>query len=149
MAMVGFKTLRGAEVPKYKHEGDSGMDVKAIIEEPITLGMLERVTVPTGLCMVIPDGHEIQARPRSGLARDFGVVAMFGTIDNPYTGEVSITIINLSKEEFKILPKERIAQIVLVKVEKIQPYGIVGDMPKTSRGADGFGSTGRFDTNEA
>ena len=108
----------GVQKPMYMTEGSAGMDVRANIKEPITLGSLERVLVPTGIKMEIPMGYEVQVRPRSGLALKHGISMANtpGTIDSDYRGEIGVIMINLSKEDFVINPDERIAQLVLGKV---------------------------------
>ena len=109
-------------VPAYATEKSAGMDLKADITEPITLGPLERAMVPTGLYMALPDGTEAQVRPRSGLAAKFGISVLNapGTIDADYRGEVKVILVNLSNEPFVVNPGERIAQLVIAKYEKIE-----------------------------
>ncbi len=133
----------GVEKPVYMTEGAAGMDVRANITEPITLGSLDRVLVPTGIKMEIPLGYEVQVRPRSGLALKHGIALVNspGTIDSDYRGEVGIIMINLSKEEFVINPNERIAQLVLGKVYLMD--FVEDDLSETERGAGGFGHTGK------
>ena len=109
-------------VPAYATEKSAGMDLKADITEPITLGPLERAMVPTGLYMALPDGTEAQVRPRSGLAAKYGISVLNapGTIDADYRGEVKVILVNLSNEPFVVNPGERIAQLVIAKYEKIE-----------------------------
>jgi dUTP pyrophosphatase len=120
------------------------MDLKANIEEPITLGPLERAMVPTGLYIALPDGTEAQVRPRSGLAAKFGISVLNspGTIDADYRGEVKVILVNLSNEPFVINPGERIAQMVVARYEKVE-WDEVEVLDETERGEGGFGSTGR------
>lgn len=118
--------------------------MKANIDEPITLGPLERAMVPTGLFIALPDGTEAQVRPRSGLAAKFGISVLNapGTIDADYRGEVKVILVNLSNEPFTINPGERIAQMVVARYEKVE-WDEVEVLDDTERGAGGFGSTGR------
>lgn len=134
----------GVELPKYMTEGAAGMDVKANIAEPITLKSLERKLIPTGIKMEIPNGYEVQVRPRSGLALKHGVTLVNtpGTIDSDYRGEVGIILINLSSEEFVVNPGERIGQLVLQKVYKME-FEEVEELSATVRAEGGFGHTGK------
>lgn len=133
----------GVETPMYMTEGSAGMDVRAYIKKPITLGSLERALIPTGIKMEIPEGYEIQVRPRSGLALKHGISMANtpGTIDSDYRGEIGVIMINLSKEDFVINPGERIAQLVLGKVYQMDL--VEGELSVTERGEGGFGHTGR------
>lgn len=129
--------------PAYATEKSAGMDLKANIDEPITLGPLQRAMVPTGLYMALPDGTEAQVRPRSGLAAKHGVSVLNapGTVDADYRGEVKVILVNLSNEPFVINPGERIAQLVVARYEKVE-WDEVDVLDETERGAGGFGSTG-------
>lgn len=131
------------ELPKYETPGAAGMDIRANITEPIVLGSLERTLVPTGLKIAIPEGYEVQVRPRSGLALKHGISMANtpGTIDSDYRGEIGVIMINLSKEDFVINPGERIAQLVLGKVYQMDL--VEGELSATERGEGGFGHTGR------
>lgn len=131
-------------LPKYETSGSAGMDVKANIEEPIVLGSLERVLVPTGLKIAIPEGYEVQVRPRSGLAIKHGITLLNtpGTIDSDYRGELKIIMVNLSKDEYIINPQERIGQLILNKVAQMELIE-VDSLDETERGAGGFGHTGK------
>lgn len=131
------------QLPAYATELSAGMDLKANIAEPVTIGSLERTMVPTGLFMELPEGYEAQIRPRSGLAAKFGVTVANapGTIDADYRGEIKVILVNLSKEPFTINPGERIAQMVIARYEKIE-WEPVGELSDSERGAGGFGSTG-------
>jgi dUTP pyrophosphatase len=130
--------------PSYATEKSAGMDLKANIDAPMTLGPLERAMVSTGLYIALPDGTEAQVRPRSGLAAKFGISVLNapGTIDADYRGEIKVILVNLSNETFIINPGERIAQMVVAKYEKVQ-WDEVEVLDETDRGEGGFGSTGR------
>lgn len=132
------------EMPKYMTEGSAGMDVKANIATPIEIDSLERVLVPTGIKMEIPMGYEVQVRPRSGLAIKHGITLVNtpGTIDSDYRGEIKIILINLSKEKYTINPGERIGQLILQKVYKMQLES-VNELSETERADGGFGHTGK------
>ena len=132
------------ELPKYETSGAAGMDVRANITEPIVLGSLERTLVPTGLKIAIPEGYEVQVRPRSGLALKHGITLLNtpGTIDSDYRGELKMIIANMSKDSYTINPRERIGQLVLNKVEQIE-WEVVETLDETERGAGGFGHTGK------
>ena len=131
-------------LPQYSTDGSSGMDIRAHLPAAITLRSLERFLVPTGLFIHLPPGVEAQVRPRSGLAVKQGITCLNtpGTIDSDYRGEIKIVLINLSMEEQRIEPGERIAQLVIQKVEKAvwQPVEVLDE---TARSARGFGSTGK------
>lgn len=134
----------GVELPKYMTEGAAGMDVKANITEPVTLKTLERKLIPTGIKMEIPSGYEVQVRPRSGLALKHGITLVNtpGTIDSDYRGEVGVILINLSNEEFIVNPGERIGQLVLQKIYKME-FEKVDELSTTVRAEGGFGHTGK------
>ena len=134
----------GVTLPKYETSGSAGMDVRANIKEPVTLGSLERVLIPTGIKIAIPEGYEVQVRPRSGLALKHGIsmANAVGTIDSDYRGEIGIILINLSKDEYVIQPQERIGQLVLNKVAQME-FEVVECLDETERGAGGFGHTGK------
>lgn len=131
-------------LPKYETIGSAGMDIRANILEPLVLGPLERKLIPLGIKMEIPEGYEVQVRPRSGLAlkQGIGMVNSIGTIDSDYRGEIGAILINLSKEEYTIQPQERIGQIILNKVGKIE-WEVVETLEETKRGTGGFGHTGK------
>ena len=131
------------ELPNYETIASAGMDLRAYIEHDIILKPLERCIIPTGLFMALPVGFEAQIRPRSGLAAKHGVTVLNspGTIDADYRGEVGVILINLSDEDFTIQNGERIAQMVIAKHERAI-WNPVQSLSDTSRGADGFGSTG-------
>ncbi len=132
------------ELPSYATIGSSGMDIRAFIAEPLVLQPLARDLVPTGLFVEIPLGYEIQIRPRSGLAIKQGITCLNtpGTIDADYRGEIKVILINLSAEPQTIMPGDRIAQMILQKVEQIQ-WVQVNELGSSERGAGGFGSTGK------
>lgn len=132
------------DAPSYATEGSAGVDLKANIDEPITLAPFQRVVVPTGLRIALPKGTEAQVRPRSGLAAKHGITVLNtpGTIDADYRGEVGVILINLSDKDFVINPGERIAQMVLARYERFE-WEEVEQLDSTSRGEGGLGSTGR------
>ena len=144
MITIKVKNQGKQPLPTYAHSSDSGMDARANIEEPITLRSLERRLIPTGLIFEIPKGYEVQVRPRSGLALKYGISVLNtpGTIDAGYRGEIGIVLVNLSKDNYTILPGEKIAQLVLVKVEKANLELVEEFTNTTDRGSDGYGSTG-------
>ena len=130
--------------PSYATELSAGVDLKANLEEPVTIGPLERTLVPTGLYIALPAGYEAQVRPRSGLAAKHGLTVLNtpGTIDADYRGEIKVILVNLSNQPFEIVPGERIAQMVIARHEVAQ-WEEVDQLDSTERGAGGFGSTGR------
>jgi dUTP pyrophosphatase len=132
------------ELPAYSTPLSAGMDLRADIDEPITLGSLEKAMVPTGLHIELPDGYEAQVRPRSGLAAKHGITVLNspGTIDADYRGEIKVILVNLSKEPFIINRGERIAQMVIARYEKIE-WEQVCELSDSERGEGGFGSTGK------
>jgi dUTP pyrophosphatase len=132
-----------AALPAYATKGAAGMDLTAAIETPVTLGSLDRALIPTGIKIQLPEGYEAQIRPRSGMAIKHGITLSncVGTIDEDYRGEVCIGIINLSKEDYTINPGDRIAQMVIAKVEQVT-ITPVETLTETQRAAGGFGSTG-------
>ena len=134
----------GQALPAYATELSAGMDLRASLEAPLTLGPLERALVPTGLYIALPAGFEAQVRPRSGLAAKHGITVLNtpGTIDADYRGEIKVILVNLSQTPFEIVPGERIAQMVIARHERVE-WVEVDALDETSRGAGGFGSTGR------
>ena len=132
------------ELPKYKTEGSSGMDLMALIENPITIKPQNSALIPTGLSIAIPEDTEVQIRPRSGLAAksSISVLNTPGTIDSDYRGEIKIILFNHGKEEFTVNNNDRIAQMILMPVLKVE-FEEVEELPKTIRGSEGFGSTGK------
>ncbi len=131
-------------LPEYKTEGAAGMDLCAAISEPMELKPLERKLVPTGLKIELEHGYEAQVRPRSGLSIKHGITLIncVGTIDEDYRGEVCVPIVNISNETYTIQPDERIAQMVIARVEQAK-LEIVTKLTETTRGEGGFGSTGK------
>ena len=131
-------------LPEYKTDGAAGMDLCAAISEPVTLKPLERKLIPTGLKIELEHGYEAQVRPRSGLSIKHGITLIncIGTIDEDYRGEACIPMVNISNEEYTILPDERIAQMVIAKYEQAK-IEVVTELTETSRGEGGFGSTGK------
>ena len=142
---IKFVNKSDNPLPHYATEGSAGMDIRASINETITLKPLERTLVPTGLFMELPFGYEAQIRPRSGLAIKQGITCLNspGTIDNDYRGEIKIILINLSQEHQSINNGDRIAQMVIQKIEKaeMEPVTI---LTETERADGGFGSTGKI-----
>ncbi len=144
--VLKVKKLPHAEnlpLPSYATPHSSGLDLRAAIEKPITVKPLERVLIPTGLILEIPEGYEGQVRPRSGLALKKGLTVLNapGTIDADYRGEVKVILINLGKEEVVIEPGERIAQLVIAPVQRVEVVE-AQELTPTERGEGGFGSTG-------
>lgn len=131
-----------AVIPSYATIGSSGMDLHACIQQKVLLEPLERILIPTGLSIEIPLGYEIQVRPRSGISLKEGKVCILGTIDSDYRGEIGIILANIGNEIIVLSPNERIAQIVLKKVEKIE-FEEVSELSETERGTGGYGSTGK------
>jgi dUTP pyrophosphatase len=131
-------------LPAYETLSSAGMDVRAALNEAVTLQPLERKLIPTGLFLEIPHGYEVQVRPRSGLAYKNGVTVLNapGTIDADYRGEVGVLLVNLSNEPFTIASGDRIAQLVVAKVEQIE-WKPTSQLSETERGEGGFGSTGK------
>jgi dUTP pyrophosphatase len=134
----------GLELPAYKTTGASGMDLMAFIEKPIKLAPNKSCLVPTGLSVAFPEDYEIQIRPRSGLAAKYNITVLNtpGTIDSDYRGEIKIILFNHSNKEFIINNKDRVAQMILTPVIKMELEEI-DDLPDTLRGLGGFGSTGK------
>ena len=131
------------DVPAYATEGSAGVDLRANIDEPVTIAPLRRVIVPTGLRIALPKGTEAQVRPRSGLAAKHGITVLNtpGTIDADYRGEVGVILVNLSDTEFVVNPGERIAQMILARYERFD-WEVVEELDDTVRGEGGLGSTG-------
>ena len=143
--MVKIKVINKGNqpLPEYATPQSAGMDLRANIEEPVTIGTLERTIVPTGLFIQLPVGYEAQVRPRSGLAIKNGVTCINtpGTIDSDYRGEIMVGLVNLSKDPFTINPGERIAQMVIVQHEQAD-FVVVDTLDKSERGTGGIGHTG-------
>lgn len=130
-------------LPEYQTEGAAGMDLCAAIEEGVNLKPFERKLIPTGIKIELEHGFEAQVRPRSGISIKHGItlVNCVGTIDEDYRGEVCVPVINLSTEEYTIQPNERIAQMIIARVERAE-IRVVQSLSETVRAAGGFGSTG-------
>jgi dUTP pyrophosphatase len=131
------------DLPQYATEHAAGLDVRANTDEPVVLKPLERAMIPTGLYVEIPEGYEIQVRPRSGLAAKHGLTVLNtpGTIDPDYRGEIRVILANVSNAEFTLQPGERIAQLVVAPFVRID-WQAADTLSETSRGTGGFGSTG-------
>ena len=145
MVKVLLKKLDSSvELPSYKTDGASGMDLMAFIKEPINLKPYTSCLVPTGISVAFSDGFEIQIRPRSGLAAksSISVLNTPGTIDSDYRGEIKVILFNHGSNDFLINNKDRIAQMVLTPVVKMD-LEETDDLPNTVRGEGGFGSTGK------
>ena len=134
----------GLALPQYETPLSAGMDLRAAMEQSITLAPLERALVPTGLFVELPEGYEMQIRPRSGLAAKHGITVLKspGTIDADYRGEIKVILVNLSNTPFEIVPGERIAQAVVAAHARVE-WNQVQSLSETERGAGGFGSTGK------
>lgn len=146
MVKVGIVNKSNNELPKYATIGSSGMDIRANIGEPIILKPFERRLIPTGIYVDLPEGYEIQVRSRSGLAYKQGLFVLNspGTIDDDYVGEIGVILCNLSGEEQTINPGDRIAQLVLCKLEDKVEWDERKELGKvTERGAGGYGHTGK------
>lgn len=130
-------------LPAYATAQSAGMDLRANIDKPILLKSLDRILIPTGLHIALPEGYEAQIRPRSGLAIKHGITCLNtpGTIDADYRGDVGVELVNLSHEDFVIQPGERIAQMIINKVEQAELIE-VEVLDDTERGEGGFGHTG-------
>ena len=138
------KFYKNIKLPVYKTSGSSGMDLVAYIKKKITINPSKTAMVPTGIAVAIPQNYEIQIRPRSGLAAKKGISVLNtpGTIDSDYRGEIKIILINLGKKSFVVKSGDRIAQMILCPVAKGK-LKEVKNLPKTVRGKEGFGSTGK------
>ncbi|PKO97130.1 MAG: dUTP diphosphatase [Bacteroidetes bacterium HGW-Bacteroidetes-7] len=132
------------KLPEYATIHSAGMDMRANLNESIIIQPLQRVMVPTGVHIQLPDGYEAQIRPRSGLAakHGIGIVNSPGTIDADYRGEIKIILVNLSNEPFTLNPGERVAQMVIARYEKAV-WKECDSLDESERGEGGFGSTGR------
>lgn len=146
MGLMQVKIINHSDnqLPQYATTGSSGMDIRAFLSAPLTMKPMERILVPTGLFIELPENHEAQIRPRSGLAIKQGITCLNspGTIDADYRGEIKIILINLSTEEQVINSGDRIAQIIIQKVEKLEWIN-TDELEISERGEGGFGSTGK------
>ncbi len=134
---------KSGQLPAYETDGSAGMDLRAYLEEPVTLAPMERALIPTGLYLAVPQGYEAQVRARSGLAvkHGIGLVNGIGTIDSDYRGEVKVALINWGSEPFTIENGDRIAQLVIAAYERVT-WEETDSLDETERGAGGFGHTG-------
>jgi len=130
-------------LPFYETEGSAGMDLRAFIEEPVTLKPGQRMLIPTGLYIELPVGYEAQIRARSGLAikKGIGLVNGIGTIDSDYRGEIKVILINWGDDDFVVENGDRIAQMVIARYERVE-WEQTEDLSETERGSGGFGHTG-------
>ncbi len=131
-------------LPAYETSASAGLDLRASMEQSVTLKSLERALIPTGLFIELPVGHEAQVRPRSGMAFKYGIGVLNspGTIDADYRGEIKVILVNLSKNDFIIEDGERIAQMIISKHENAE-WIEVNELNHSERGIGGFGSTGK------
>ncbi len=146
MVKVLVKKLNSkVKLPSYKTEGSSGMDLIAFVDKPIEIKPNNSALIPTGLSIAIPEDCEVQIRPRSGLAAksNISVLNTPGTIDSDYRGELKVILFNHGNKQFIVKNNERIAQIVLTPILKVD-FEEVDSLPDTVRGAGGFGSTGKW-----
>lgn len=145
MNIVNIKCMasQGAVIPEYKTAGAAGADLCALLNEPLSISAGKFAMVPTGLFFEIPEGYEVQVRPRSGLAAKNGVTVLNtpGTIDSDYRGEIKVILINLGDSDFTINSGDRIAQMIVAPVTQAT-FSISDSLSETERGAGGFGSTG-------
>lgn len=144
MTSLRVKLVReGATVPRYASERAAGLDLAAAIDAPVSIAPGARAAVPTGIAIELPPDHEGQVRPRSGFARRCGLTVLNapGTIDEDYRGEVEVLLVNLGEEEVTIHPGDRIAQLVVAPVRRVD-VELVESLSESARGAGGFGSTG-------
>ncbi|MBO5592589.1 MAG: dUTP diphosphatase [Prevotella sp.] len=143
--MIKIKVVnRGhQQLPTYATPQSAGMDLRANLDEPVTLRPLERRLIPTGLHIALPEGYEAQVRPRSGLALKHGLTVLNspGTIDADYRGEIGVVLINLSQQDFVVNDGERIAQMVIARHEQ-GDFDVVEELDATERGEGGYGHTG-------
>ena len=146
--MVNIKCVasKGAVIPEYKTSGAAGADLCALLDAPLTISAGSYAMVPTGLFFEIPEGYEVQVRPRSGLAAKYGVTVLNtpGTIDSDYRGEIKIILINLGSSDFTINSGDRIAQMIVAPVTQAS-FSLTQSLSETERGTGGFGSTGLAD----
>lgn len=141
--IVFVKTSANAILPEYKSEEAAGADLHAYLERPIVLKPFSRSLIPTGVSVQLPKGYEMQVRPRSGLALNYGITVLNtpGTVDSDYRGELKVLLINLGEADFVIKNGDRIAQVVVSKVSQVE-FKLVSSLSTTERGDRGYGSTG-------
>ncbi|MFM7766167.1 MAG: dUTP diphosphatase [Sphingomonadales bacterium] len=144
MLLVKIINRSGNPLPQYQSSHSAGMDLHANLSEPVILAPGERKLIPTGLVIELPEGHEAQIRPRSGLALKHGITVLNspGTIDADYRGEIKVLLINLGQESFEIANGERIAQMVIARHETVK-WMVAEQLTETARGAGGYGSSGK------
>lgn|SRR5574344_978288 len=145
MTVLKIKRLpHNRQIPEYQSEGAAGMDLCAAISEPIEMKPLERKLIPTGIKIELEHGFEAQVRARSGLSIKHGITMIngIGTVDEDYRGELCVPMVNISNETYTIQPDERIAQMIISKVEHVK-IEVVEELTETVRGIGGFGSTGK------
>ena len=147
METISVKIINQSKhpLPSYQTEHSAGMDLRANLETSLTLQPLQRVLVPTGLFMELPEGYEAQIRPRSGLAFKHGLTVLNspGTIDADYRGEIKVLLINLSDTPFIVENGERIAQMIVAPYQQVR-WQLAEQLTDTTRGAGGYGSTGKL-----
>lgn len=134
---------KSGRIPEYKTKGSAGFDLEALTDEEICLKPGERKLIPTGLFMELPEGYEAQVRARSGLAikNGIGLINGIGTIDADYRGEICVPLINLGNKDFSVSNGDRIAQVVINKIEQAD-FELTDNLEETERGKGGFGHTG-------
>ena len=144
--MIKVKVINESKhaLPEYETNASAGLDLRANLDTPVTLGVMQRALIPTGLFIELPPGYEAQIRPRSGLSIKKGITVLNspGTVDADYRGEIKVIVINLSNEDFIVEDGERIAQMVITQHATIEWENSV-TLEETARGAGGFGSTGK------
>ncbi|MEL6687279.1 MAG: dUTP diphosphatase [Pseudomonadota bacterium] len=142
--VIRLPHMEGIELPKFETAQAAGADLRAAIDAAVTLEPGERRLIPTGFCMALPEGYEVQVRPRSGLALKHGITVLNspGTIDADYRGEVGVLIINHGQDAFTVERGDRFAQIVIAPVTQGQ-FNVVQSLSETERGSGGYGSTGK------
>lgn len=143
MTSVSIVNKSRHALPAYETIGSAGMDLRALLDEPVMLEPLERCLIPTGLYIALPLGFEAQIRPRSGIAYKQGLTVLNspGTIDADYRGEIKVLLVNLSNKTTSIQDGDRVAQMVIARHETVE-WRPTGELEDTTRGAGGFGSTG-------
>lgn len=144
MVNIKIRNISGNKDPEYATIGSAGMDLRANLEKDIIIKPGERMAIPTGLFIELPDGLQAEVRPRSGMALNYGIGILNspGTIDSDYRGEIKVILINMSKEDFIVRNGDRIAQMVITRYEKIK-WVKVDKLEDTDRGDGGFGHSGK------
>ncbi|MBO6059694.1 MAG: dUTP diphosphatase [Bacteroidaceae bacterium] len=144
MVKINIVNRGHQQLPAYATPQSAGMDLRANLDEPVTLRPMERRLIPTGLHIALPEGYEAQVRPRSGLALKHGLTVLNspGTIDADYRGEIGVVLVNLSQDDFVVNDGERIAQLVISRYEQGELV-VVEQLDETERGEGGYGHTGR------